>query len=405
VTQARAAFAARFDGEPAVVGCAPGRVELLGNHTDYNGGLVMAAAIDRSTVVVGRRSTGREASVVSVNFGQTDDFSLDQIERTEAGAWSRYVRGVCWALSDWRGPLASGFEASIAGDVPLGAGLSSSASLQASVAWFLIQLGLLPGRSSHDFNGHQNDLLRMELAQALRRSENEFVGVGSGLLDQFSSLFGRAGYALFLDCDTLIHDRLPLGKPAPAIVVCDSKTSRRLADGMYDQRRAECDRVAAVFRGKFPHRHGFQLSWVTLDQLQADWEQLDPIGRKRARHVLSENERVRQGVEALKRNDVVAFGRLMSASHASSRDDFENSSKALDALIEAAESAPGFLGGKLSGAGWAGCTVNLVRAELAHDFAEAVRGTYSRNTGTTPEIHVCRAADGAFGLDLVPSGS
>ncbi len=165
----------------------------------------------------------------------------------------------------------------------------------------------------------------------------------------------------------------PLGKPAPAIVVCDSKTSRRLADGMYDQRRAECDRVAAAFRDKIPHRGEFQLSWLTLEQLEADWDQLDPVGRKRARHVLSENERVRLGVEALKCGDVVAFGRLMSASHASSRDDFENSSQALDALIEAAEAAPGFLGGKLSGAGWAGCTVNLVRAEHAHDFAEAVR--------------------------------
>ena len=300
---------------------------------------------------------------VSVNFGQTDAFSLDAIERTEAGAWTRYVRGVCWALTEWRGPLASGFEAVIVGDVPLGAGLSSSASLQASVAWFLIQLGLVPGRSSRDFDGDRADLLRMELAKTLRRSENEFVGVGSGLLDQFSSLFGRAGHALFLDCDTLVHDRLPLGNPAPAIVVCDSKTSRRLADGMYDQRRAECERVAAVFRDRIPHRGEFRLSWVALEQLEADWEHLDPVGRKRARHVLSENERVRQGVEALKAGDIVAFGRLMSASHASSRDDFENSSPALDALIEAAEAAPGFLGGKLSGAGWAGCTVNLVRAE------------------------------------------
>jgi galactokinase len=405
LTQARAAFAARFGGEPAVAGCAPGRVELLGNHTDYNGGLAMAAAIDRSTAVVGRRRRGRDASVASVNFGEIDEFPLDEIERTEAGAWSRYVRGVCWALNDWHGTLASGFEASIAGNVPLGAGLSSSASLQASVAWFLIQLGILPDRSSRDFNDRQDDLLRMELAKTLRRSENEFVGVGSGLLDQFSSLFGRAGYALFLDCDTLIHDRLPLGKPAPAIVICDSKTSRRLADGMYDQRRAECDRVAAAFRDKFIHRNGFQLSWVSLDELEAAWDQLDPIGRKRARHVLSENERVRQGVEVLKGNDVVAFGRLMLASHASSRDDFENSSPALDALIEAAESAPGFLGGKLSGAGWAGCTVNLVCAERADDFAESVRATYSRKTGSTPEIHICRAADGAFGFDLVPSDS
>ncbi len=134
-----------------------------------------------------------------------------------------------------------------------------------------------------------------------------------------------------------------------------------------------------VFRDKIPHRREFQLSWLTLEQLEAEWDHLDPIGSKRARHVLSENERVRQGVEALKHNDVSAFGRLMSASHASSRDDFENSSPALDALIEAAESAPGFLGGKLSGAGWAGCTVNLVRAEHAHDFAESVRATYSRH--------------------------
>jgi galactokinase len=405
LTRARAAFTSRFGGEPSVAGCAPGRVELLGNHTDYNGGLVMSAAIDRHTVAVGRRSTSRDATVDSVNFQQSDTFSLDDIERTEAGTWTRYVRGVCWALNAWHGPLTSGFEASVAGDVPLGAGLSSSASLQTSLATFLIQLGLLPGRSSHDFSSHENDLLRMELAKELRRSENEFVGVGSGLLDQFSSLFGRADHALFLDCDTLIHDTLPLGNPAPAIVVCDSKTSRQLADGMYDRRRAECDRVAAFFRDKIPHHGAFQLSWLTLEQLENEWEHLDPIGRKRARHVLSENERVRLGVEALKRGDVVAFGRLMSASHASSRDDFENSSRALDSLIEAAEAAPGFVGGKLSGAGWAGCTVNLVCGDLAHDFAESVCASYSRTTGADPEIHICRAADGAFGLELVSSNS
>jgi galactokinase len=247
-------------------------------------------------------------------------------------------------------------------------------------------------------------LHRMELAMTLRRSENEFVGVGSGLLDPFSSLFGRADHALFLDCDTLVHDRLPLGRPAPAIVVCDSKTSRRLADGMYDQRRAECERVVAAFRGRIPHRGEFRLSWISLEQLEADWDRLDPVGRRRARHVLSENERVRQGVEALKSGDVAGFGRLMSASHASSRDDFENSSLALDDLIEAAEAAPGFLGGKLSGAGWAGCTVNLVGADRAGDFAEAVRTSFARKTGITPEIHVCRAADGAFGRDLEGAG-
>jgi galactokinase len=242
----------------------------------------------------------------------------------------------------------------------------------------------------------------MELALTLRRSENQFVGVGSGLLDQFSSLFGRADHALFLDCETMAHDRLPLGNPAPAIVVCDSMTSRRLADGMYDQRRAECQRVVAAFRDEIPHRGEFHLSWLSREQLEAAWDRLDPVGRRRARHVLSENERVRQGVEALKAGDSAAFGRLMSGSHASSRDDFENSSPALDDLIAAAEAAPGFLGGKLSGAGWAGCTVNLVRAECAVDFAAAVQTAYATKTGITPEIHVCRAAGGASGRDLDP---
>jgi galactokinase len=403
--QARSTFADRFGGGPAAFGCAPGRVELLGNHTDYNGGLVMAAAIDRFTIVAGRRSTDRKATVRSVNFGQTDTFPVDAIERTEEGEWTRYVRGACWSLAQWRGPFAAGFEAVVVGDVPLGAGLSSSASLQASVAWFAIQLGVVPNRSADEEASDRGDLALMELAGVLRRSENEFVGVGSGLLDQFTSLFGRADHALFLDCDTLLHDRLPLGSPTPAIVVCDSKTSRRLADGMYNRRRAECERVAAVFRDEFAHRDNFQLSWLALEQLEAAWNHLDPVGRKRARHVLSENERVRQGVEALKGGDLAAFGTLMSASHVSSRDDFENSSPALDALIEAAQGAPGFLGGKLSGAGWAGCTVNLVDAQRAHEFAEAVRTTYSRKTGTIPEIHVCRAADGAFGRDLVSSSS
>jgi galactokinase len=402
--QARGAFSDKFGGQPTAMAVAPGRVELLGNHTDYNGGLVVSAAIDRTTVVVGRRATGHEARVYSLHFGQTDAFLVDSPTRGAPGAWARYVRGVCWAISGWSSPLSSGFEAAIVGDIPLGAGLSSSASLQASVAWLLIQLGVVPGRSSGDFAGIRADSLRMELAQVLRRSENEFVGVGSGLLDQFSSLFGADAAALFLDCSTLDHERLPLGTPAPAIVVCDSQTSRRLADGMYDQRRLECDRVVAAFRERIAHQGDFTLSLVPLEQLETEWERLDPVGRKRARHVLTENERVRQGAASLKAGDPIAFGRLMSASQRSSRDDFENSSPALDALIEIAEEAPGFLGGKLSGAGWAGCTVNLVRAEDAQAFSQQVRAAYSERMGTIPKVHICHAASGAFGRALVPAG-
>ena len=246
----RPAFADAFGRSPALRGHArPGRVELLGNHTDYNGGLVMAAAIDRFTVVVGRPVAGRDCRVDAVNFDGRRHLRLDHLERSDGGDWANYVRGVVWAIQEADGPrLTSGFEMAIAGDVPLGAGLSSSASLQAAVAFFLLQAGLVPGRSSDLYAGDLADPARMELAQILRRSENAFVGVASGLLDQFSSLFGRAGHALYLDCQTLEHERLPLGDPGPAIVVCDSKTSRRLADGMYNRRRAECETVVAYFQ-------------------------------------------------------------------------------------------------------------------------------------------------------------
>ncbi|HEX8204078.1 MAG TPA: galactokinase [Isosphaeraceae bacterium] len=388
---ARDAFAATFGGAPTALARAPGRVELLGNHTDYNGGLVLAAAIDRYTVVVGRAVAGRQARVRSVNLDQVDEFDLDALEPGPPGSWGRYVRGVCWAHQERFGPLTSGFDAVIAGDVPLGGGLSSSASVQGAVALFLRAAGLLAGAG----RGPLDDPARMALAHLLRRSENEFVGVGSGLLDQFSSLFGRSDRALTLDCRSLEYDRVPLGSPAPAIVVCDSKTSRRLADGMYNRRREECERAVAFFQSLRGAEAVRQLRDVTLDDLRAHWGELDPVGRLRARHVLAENERVRRGAEALRAGDVAAFGRLMSESHASSRDDFANSSPALDALIAAAGAAPGFLGGKLSGAGWAGCTVNLVAAECADAFAEAVRTRYARDSGSEPDVHVCRAAEGA----------
>jgi galactokinase len=377
-------------GRPTVEARAPGRVELLGNHTDYNGGLVLAAAIDRVTVVVGRPRADRMALLRSANDPKPEAFPIDAIERGEEGRWGRYARGVVWALQERFGPLASGFEAALAGNVPLGAGLSSSASLQASLALFLLGAGLV-GQGT---GGVLDDAARMDLAQTLRRSENAFVGVQSGLLDQFSALFGRADHALLLDCRSLDYGRLPLGTPAPAIVVCDSKTSRRLADGMYNQRRSESDRVLAWFQAEKGPDVVKSLRDASLGDLEAAWEQLDPVGRRRARHVLNENERVRQGADALRRGELAVLGRLMSASHASSRIDFENSSRALDALIEAAEESPGFLGGKLSGAGWAGCTVNLVRADLADAFAGAVRAGYAGRTGTEPAVHICRGADG-----------
>ena len=394
------AFAAEFGAAATVAARAPGRVELLGNHTDYNGGLVMAAAVDRYTAVVGRPVPGREGRVYAANFDGSARFPLADIARGEVGTWPNYVKGVAWAMQEALGSeLTEGFETAVAGEVPLGAGLSSSASLQAAVAFFLLQAGVAPGRSVDQYVGEHSDAARMDLAMVLRRSENAFVGVSSGLLDQFSSLFGREDHALFLDCQSLEFARVPLGSPGPAIIVCDSKTSRRLADGMYNRRFAECNAVVDFFKAKKGDAVAL-LRDVSLAELEANWDDLDPTCRKRARHVLTENERVRRGVAALRAGDLTGFGELISASHASSRDDFENSSPALDALVEAAEAAPGFLGGKLSGAGWAGCTVNLVEADKAEAFAEAVRRGYSDRQGLEPDVHICRAAEGASSRPL-----
>lgn len=398
--RARVAFRDRFGSDPSCVGIAPGRVELLGNHTDHNGGLVLAAAVDRNTAVAGRPVQGREAWIYSETFDDLYGLPIDDLEADPPGSWGLYIRGVVLAMAARFGPLRSVFEASVAGDVPLGAGLSSSASLEGAMALFLLGAELIEtGEQALD------DRFRMTIAHLLREAENRTVGVASGLLDPFCVVMGKENHALMLDCSTLEYERLPLGTPAPVIVVCDSKTSRRLADGMYNRRREECDRIVSYFREhppassmSDPYRTPVpvgSLRDVMIMDLNAYQSRLDPVGYRRARHVLTENERVRQGVETLRRGDTRELGRLMSASHRSSRDDFENSSPALDALIEAAEASPGFLGGKLCGAGWAGCTVNLVEPERAEAFAASVVEHFARTTGTTAEVHVCRAAEGA----------
>ncbi len=398
ISATRAAFATQFGGEPTALGLAPGRVELLGNHTDYNGGLVLAAAIDRFTAVVGRPIQERTARVFSANFDELDTFSVDSTEPGTPGSWQRYVRGVCRAIQEPSRPLANGFEAVILGNVPLGAGLSSSASLEAAVALFLIEVG------QQGNPNHPDDQARMELAHTLRRAENEYVGVASGLLDQFSCLFGKADHALLLDCQSLNHERLPLGDPAPSIVICDSKTSRKLSDGMYNIRFEECKRVLTYFQQHPGSKVYESLCNITLDDFQTAWKDLDPVGRRRARHVLTEHVRVREGAKALKAGELKTLGRMMSASQRSSREDFENSSEALNLLIEIAEHSPGHLGGKLTGAGWAGCTAHLVSSELADDFAESMKAQYTQCLGIEPAVHICRAAEGAIRQALIPGG-
>ncbi len=375
-----------FGGDPDTKAFAPGRVEILGNHTDYNQGLVMAVAIDRFTIVVGRPIAETIATIHASQFGQTDslDLAAPAIETGPAGDWRRYTRGVIWAL---RSQLSfnQGFEALILGNLPLGAGLSSSASLQVALALFLQAL--------HHQN-ITNDTARMALAKRLRKAENGFVGVASGLLDFATVLFGRPGEALFLDCRTLESRRVSLSQTPPAIVVMDTATSRQLADGMYNIRRSECERILEHFRKLKSKGVSELLSLrdISIEELSANWKYLDPVGRQRARHVLLENQRVADGLAALEAGDLMTLGILMSRSHKSSMTDFQNSSDALDALVESALAAPGSLGAKLSGAGWAGCVVALVEPEQVDQFKRACAATYQEKTGLKTEVYVAFSA-------------
>lgn len=384
IDEAQATFLSQFGKQPSTTTDAPGRVELLGNHTDYNDGLVLAAAIDRFTVVVGDVIDQPICDIYATAFGQTDrlDLSHEQVDPGPEGDWRRYTRGVVWAMREFL-PPGKGFRVVITGDVPLGAGLSSSASLQVALGLFILKISgqNLPDGAS-----------RMALAKRLRRAENGFVGVASGLLDFVSVLFGEPGKAVFLDCRTLEVGQVSLGTNPPAILVMDSGTSRKLADGMYNIRRSECERVVDYFRRQKGVAAVESLRDVTPEELSQHWKWLDPVGRLRARHVLLENQRVRDGVAALDHGDLEEFGRLVSRSHRSSMTDFQNSSDALDQLVGAALTAPGCLGAKLSGAGWAGCVVALVKRQEVATFQAACMAGYEKAMGIQPIIYLAESA-------------
>jgi galactokinase len=374
---------------PQVFGFAPARVELLGNHTDHNRGLVLSVAIDRYTCVAAAPNQDERVRVWSENFAGGDEFAPASIVPLPRGSWANYVRGVVAALAD-SGVVVHGFDAALIGDVPVGGGLSSSASLECAVAMAVLGLfGAGPGLQPDG----------MHLAELIKQAEHRYAGVACGVLDQFSSLFGKAGHALYLDCDTLQHEAVPLGSDPPAIVVCDSNAPRELAKGKYNERRAECEAASEALhrlnptlpRGEVPSLRDVPMH-VFLDQQSL----LEPVPARRARHVLTENQRVMTGRELLRRSgDVRGFGELMLESHRSSRDDFENSSPELDLLIELASRQPGFIGGKLSGAGWGGCTVNLVDQQHADSFAQSISEQYSQRTGRSASVMICHAADGA----------
>jgi galactokinase len=362
--------------EAAVVR-SPGRVNLIGEHTDYNDGLVMPVAIDREIRLAWVPSGDRRVEIELLATGERGGFDLDAIGPA-TGAWIDYVAGVARAL-ETAGARTLGFRAVLASDLPSGAGLSSSAALELAAAWAL--------------SGGRPALPSMDLARLAQGAENEYVGVRCGLMDQFAVVHGIAGSALLLDCRSLAWRPVPLPQGL-RVVVCHSGARHSLARSAYNDRRADCERAVA----RIAEREGpsiRSLRDVDDGMLERNRDGLDAIAYRRARHVVDENARVTATETALHAGDLDAIGRLFAASHASLRDLYEVSSDALDSLVEIANDVDGVVASRLTGAGFAGCTVNLVDPGAVEAFRMAVEREHPRRTGLTPLVLVVEAADGA----------
>ena len=369
----------RAAAEPARIRVvhAPGRVNLIGEHTDYNNGFVVPAAIDLGITIAFVPTDDRRVDVTLAETGERAGFDLDAIEPA-TGRWIDYVAGTAWALAE-AGLATRGFRGLLGSELPVGAGLSSSAALELVSAWALS-------------GGDRPDTDTMNLAKIAQRAENEHVGVACGLMDQFAVAFGVADHALVLDCRSLEHRPVPI--PAEtSLVICDSGAPRALADSAYNARRAECARAVAVLRELDPSITA--LRDVTLVLLEAGRDRLSDSEYRRARHVVSEDQRVLETVAALSAGDLDAVGEAFAASHRSLRDDFEVSSPPLDALVGIATAVDGMIGSRLTGAGFGGCTINLVHDGAAPALRAAVQRDYPSATGLTPHVYEVRAADGA----------
>jgi len=371
-------FISAFGSMPAVVAEAPGRVNLIGEHTDYNEGWVLPAALTLGTAVAARIRSDRQLRVISRRLDAEDHADLDNLRPADGPEWTRYVRGMAQMLVDF-GCEVPGAEVLIDGDLPLGAGLSSSASLELAV-----------GAALADLAGDRIDPKKM--AQLGRRAENEIVGVQTGLMDQLAVALGRKGHALLIDCRSLDAATVPVPGEA-RILILDTGARRSVGDSDYNRRREECHAALSELRKARPEL--VSLRDVTPELLEKDGWRLGQTELRRARHVVTENARVRRAADALYGDDLAVLGELMNSSHASLRDDFEVSSPALDAMVEAALSWPGVYGARLTGAGFGGCVVALVAAQFAPAALIQIPEVYKSRTGSAGRAYLCAPGDGA----------
>jgi galactokinase len=356
---------------------APGRVNLIGEHTDYNLGFVMPAAIGLETwICYVPTDDGRVEITLDAN-GERDGFALDEIDE-KRGRWIDYVAGTAWAIRE-AGARVQGFRGLLAATLPRGSGLSSSAALELSAAWAL-------------GNGDPGIDL-MKLAQACQRAENEYVGVRTGLMDQFASAHGRPGAALLFDCRSLEFREVPLPLDDLSIVVCHTGSPRKLGSSAYNARRAQCEQAVRLIGER---EQGVEsLRDVDMTMLERSRDLLDEETYQRCLHVVSENARTLAAETALADGDLEHVGRLFAESHASLRDDYEVSSAELDALVEIATATDGVVAARMTGAGFGGCTVNLVRHEAVDRFRDAVATQYATRTGMEPRTWVVEPVAGA----------
>jgi len=373
----KALFAELYGGHPTVYR-APGRVNLIGEHTDYNDGFVMPAALNLYTYVAVTPRPDRRLRVYSENFDEACDVDLDSIRPGKSGHWSDYVRGVAGVLES-SGYKPRGADLAIASEVPLGSGLSSSAALEVSTAWALL--------SNSEINVDRN-----AIPQICQQAEHLYPETKCGIMDQFISCHGRAGHALMLDCRSLDFQLLPLPGDV-RLMVCNTMVRHDHASGGYNTRQGECQEGLRALQQALPEIRA--LRDVTIDELEQHRSRLSPLIYKRIRHVVTENERVKMAASALQAADMAKLGELMADSHRSLRDDYEVSTPELDLMVELARDQKDVYGARMTGGGFGGCTINLVHSARAGEVQQRLEQNYEAKTGLSPTIIICEASDGA----------
>lgn len=370
-------FRSRFGTIPICIASAPGRVNLIGEHTDYNNGYVLPVAINRFVTVSAAPRSDRMLRVYSHNLARSVEVPLDKLQRLENNAWANYVAGVASFLRQHLN--IGGANIYISGNVPRGAGLSSSAALELATAYTLSTL----------FGGN---FTPVDLATLCQRVENEFVGVQCGIMDQFASAMGKAHHAVFLDCQSLQHEFVPI-PPEARLLVCDTGVRRRLNNSDYNLRRQEC--TQAVQQLSSFHPTITSLRDVSIQEFREAETSLDPVPRKRARHIISENQRVLQSVAALHEGNLSEFGKLMYQSHLSLKLDFEVSCAELDAIVDICAESEGVYGARMTGAGFGGSAICLLNETSVENVKARIEREYPQKTGRVPVVYECTSDDGA----------